>query len=374
MSKSKKRRAEKVAARRAAQGLPVGDMLTRISDIAKVERETGTGYKGSVTNGWYRHNGEITYDPNLDSRRNGNGQIGRQIFYATPKKDEETFHCESAEIEGKCPIMQVPEVHVPYGMWDTFIELADSCDTEWLALLLGRLNVAENRYEVTGFYFPPQTATGTSVDVPTNGPDPRPGTIGAIHSHVKMQAFWSSTDKAHSNWPLEIVINARGEYAALVRFQLKCGGYTKQDSKVMLEGERPDPLGWTELSQAFAQGARLARTKGSAKEDSSEIPIKVPVQTALSLVGGNGGMSSGANSLTDTVPDDGSAAHEPPDQTQECYECKGVGLVDPPVNEYGYIGAGIFEPDICGKCNGWGRLLNGQAISAQAPPDLTRVQ
>jgi hypothetical protein len=371
----KARKAQREAARRAAQGLPVGDMLTRMANLAKGDARP---YSHNVNTGWYRQNGEIVYDPNLDSRRNSQGG---HMFHSSAKQDDETFTCASTDVEGKCPIMQVPEVHVPYEMWDTFIELADACETEWLALLKGEFNTERNVYEVKDFYFPPQTATGTSVSVADGprAPAPQAGTIGAIHSHCKMGAFWSSTDKAHSNWPLEIVINAKGEYAALVRFQLKCGSYTKQDAKVMLLGQRPeppDPPFWAELSAAFAQGAKLTRTKGRAREDDPEEPEETGGQRPLALVSEQPlTQIVSEQPMSEQVPDDSSAAHEAPlDQTEECPKCQGVGLVELIDSAMAAMyGVGDVEPDICGKCNGWGRLMNGKPISAQAPADL-RVQ
>src|SRR5205814_10442916 len=127
----------------------------------------------------------------------------------------------------------VPDILIPITMWECFLSCCKEYDTEWIALLKGKLdkdNEGKDAYKIESFYFPPQVASGAHVDVPT-GVRPKPGTIGAIHSHVDMGVFWSGTDTDHSNWPVEIVINRRENYEALSRYQLKCGEWAKGQAK-----------------------------------------------------------------------------------------------------------------------------------------------
>lgn len=199
--------------------------------------------------------------------------VGEEMSRTKKKNDPYTFHVssssnedgvfkcvDSGEVTEKCPLNpKVPRVYVPALMWETFIHATKAYDCEWIALLFGKLgknDKNEDAYLIEKFYFPPQVASGAHVEVPT-GVRPRPGTIGAIHSHVAMGAFWSQTDKDHSNWPVEIVVNRKAECKALVRYKLKCGEWAKGDSEVWLEGAALNPVIKKELDQALAKGSQL---------------------------------------------------------------------------------------------------------------------
>lgn len=176
-------------------------------------------------------------------------------------QEDGVFKCaDSGEVTEKCPLNpKVPRVYVPALMWETFIHATKAYDCEWIALLFGKLgknDKGDDSYIIEKFYFPPQVASGAHVEVPT-GVRPRPGVIGAIHSHVGMGAFWSQTDKDHSNWPVEIVVNRKAECKALVRYKLKCGEWAKGDSEVWLEGAALNPVIKKELDNALAKGSQL---------------------------------------------------------------------------------------------------------------------
>jgi len=190
----------------------------------------------------------------------------RFTFYQ--KKDEAVFHCaEANEITTKCPLNPaVPSILIPITMWECFLACCKEYDTEWIALLIGKLDKdsqGKPAYKIDKFYFPPQTASGAHVDVPT-GVKPRPGTIGAIHSHVNMGVFWSGTDTAHSNWPVEIVINRREQYESLSRYQLKCGEWAKGKSEVLLTGSYVGKAIDSQVKAAFIAGEAL--DKANRKE------------------------------------------------------------------------------------------------------------
>ncbi len=189
----------------------------------------------------------------------------RFTFY---KKDEAVFHCaEASEIVAKCPLNPlVPHILIPITMWDCFLSCCKEYDTEWIALLIGKLgkdSTGAAAYIIDKFYFPPQTASGAHVDVPT-GVKPKPGTIGAIHSHVNMGVFWSGTDTAHSNWPVEIVINRKEEYESLSRYQLKCGEWAKGKSEVRLTGSYVNHAIDAQVKAAFAAGDSLDKVNRAA--------------------------------------------------------------------------------------------------------------
>jgi proteasome lid subunit RPN8/RPN11 len=158
--------------------------------------------------------------------------------------------CEVADVKG-CPIVKEPIVEIPCGMYQAWIELANSFDTEWMAYLIGTIDAITGRGKVTEMYFPPQSASGAHVEMPDEGFRARPETIAAVHSHVKMEAFFSKTDEDHANWPIEIVVNARGESKMVMRVRLECGRYSRVHGKVMLTGLSANQVYIDQLKQAM---------------------------------------------------------------------------------------------------------------------------
>jgi len=413
---SKRTRRERKQARLASvavssagneSAIVTGNMVERMTTLAK--RDSSSGWSPW---GWRQENGHSVYDPEHDERlksggangyggyvrsysgygggysersSGGNSNGNAHLFHVSqPKQDEHTFHCAAAasdEISG-CPIAHKTEVYMSNKLWYALVELCGQIDSEWIALLFGK--VEDGNYHISHLYFPPQTATGTSVDIPT-GIAPKAGVIGALHSHVNMNAFFSQTDKDHSNWPLEIVLNAKGNYEAIARQQLKCGSWSKPDAKVLLEGGK-----WSELKissklrmltifvealeRAFAAGKRRAAKGASVavEDDSQEVDTTARIATdkigsaqllpvsqadGLSESSGPYGNGTSAHMLTS---DDGSELADA--NLEECSNCEGIGLVDERIG-------GFDSTAICPKCNGWGKLLDGKPISAQGPPE-----
>jgi len=146
-----------------------------------------------------------------------------------PIKSADTFTCDDSDI---APCSQAPKacVFMPGDMYINFIHLARRFNTEWLAYLKGTKSTdpktGEIMWEVTDFYFPPQKVTATHVDIPDSY-RVEDGTIGDIHSHVGMGAFFSTEDKKHFNWPLHMVINRKGETDIAIAHTLGCGKTTR---------------------------------------------------------------------------------------------------------------------------------------------------
>jgi hypothetical protein len=113
--------------------------------------------------------------------------------------------------------------------------MAMAVDTEWLAYLTGEQD--GNVIVIDGMYFPDQRVTGAHCEA-VDGYELRPRTIGTVHSHVRMAAFWSQEDKAHWNHPAEIVINARGESKAVIYSKLDCGRMSRVDAKIQVTGRK----------------------------------------------------------------------------------------------------------------------------------------
>ncbi len=133
-----------------------------------------------------------------------------------------TFRCDLGDVKG-CPIAPKAVVMVSADLANSWICLARRFDTEWIGYLLGERD--GDVFSVHDTYFLPQVAGAAHCDnVDTRGAI-RKGTIGAIHSHVSMDTFFSQTDLDHANWPLEIVVNRKGSVLAATRVRLGCSKY-----------------------------------------------------------------------------------------------------------------------------------------------------
>lgn len=153
-------------------------------------------------------------------------------------KTDDIFTCDGdpdhALVKG-CPITpSAPKVNIPILMFRQWVFLAEQFDTEWIAYLKGRL-LEDGNYSITAFYFPKQIANGAHVDVAEDAVIEE-GTIGSVHSHVGMSAFFSGEDEKHFNHDVELVVNRDGNICANVRIKLQCGRDARKDTTVMLTG------------------------------------------------------------------------------------------------------------------------------------------
>src|SRR5579859_4457998 len=158
---------------------------------------------------------------------------GWSMQTTTQPKGSDTFTCAVDGVSA-CSRAPVPKIHVDARIWEGIVGLCQRFSTEWLAYMIGTKD-AEGNYEIKGLTFPEQTAGGAHV---RRGDDPDfrvpEGTIGAIHSHVRMSAFFSTTDVAHANWPVEVVVNAKGEYETSVRVTLPCGESMRRKADILI--------------------------------------------------------------------------------------------------------------------------------------------
>lgn len=257
----------------------MGDMAARMTAIVKTEVNGGHvghtnvdsrlpvhygGYQSD--NHWQREMGDWRQQHDIT---NGYKPIDSQ-------KDDHIFNVVSNDVMKECPIAAVPKVYVPAKLWAEWINLAEDYDTEWLAYLIGRFVKDDDgsRYEITKIYFPPMRATGSHVEVDDDFTGYQPNTIGAVHSHVKMGVFFSEEDKRHSNWPVEIVVNAKGEGKVQVRQQLECGRYAKNYSEILTTNGRADVRYQAALDKAFEAGDRLHAARVAKKQ--TEVGYRTP--------------------------------------------------------------------------------------------------
>jgi len=156
------------------------------------------------------------------------------------RKADDTFTCDPDMItnpkdrKGGCPIVAQPVVEIPNIMFCQWKHLAGVFSTEWIAYLKGSLRATDGVWVIDSMYFPKQKANGAHVDAEDG--ECLPGTIGSVHSHVNMQAFFSTEDVQHFNHTIEMVVNRSGDVMAVVRTELECGRFSRVVAKVMLYG------------------------------------------------------------------------------------------------------------------------------------------
>lgn len=131
-----------------------------------------------------------------------------------------------------CPIAARPSVEVPLEMYQTWVHLAKTIDTEWMAYLKGRIE--GERVIIDSMYFPNQIGTPSHVEAKDG--EVQEGTVAAVHSHVGMDVFFSSEDVAHMNHHMELVVNRRGDLIANGRTTLACGRFHRGTADIKLVG------------------------------------------------------------------------------------------------------------------------------------------
>ncbi|KKK63999.1 hypothetical protein LCGC14_2988630, partial [marine sediment metagenome] len=177
-----------------------------------------------------------------------------QGFTSIGVKKEAYWTCDG-DVAG-CPIAPKPKIVMPLEMFQSLWQLTALSNNEWIGYLIGK--VENGRAVIEKVYFPEQTVTGASCEVPTEV-KARPDTIGAIHSHVGMEAFWSKTDEDHANWPVEIVLNRKGDYKALMRVKLDCSRWSRVDCKLTVSASLPSKAMLESLEESIKKGREHAK-------------------------------------------------------------------------------------------------------------------
>jgi proteasome lid subunit RPN8/RPN11 len=162
---------------------------------------------------------------------------------ARSKKPSDTFTCaEGLEIsnlatdgKGGCPIAAKGRVEMPHNMFRNWVYLASKYDVEWIAYLIGHQRPEDGCWIITDMYFPKQRCQGAHVEV-IGDDQVRPNTIGSVHSHVAMDAFFSKEDIDHFNHPVELVVNRHSKLCSAILQKLECGRFTRIAAPVYLTG------------------------------------------------------------------------------------------------------------------------------------------
>ena len=196
--------------------------------------------------------------------RGGNHNQTLPVVTLPQADNDDEWSSECLRVRG-CPIASTDvKVEVPLRIYNQWVFLANQFSTEWIAYLIGQQADSEtHNWQITDFYFPKQVATGAHLDVDKEWlrDNAKPNTIGSVHSHVGMRAFFSSEDEKHFNHAVEMVINRSGDMCANIAIRLECGRSSRMGTKVI----------WTECETelALAQQLREAIVEESAHRQST---------------------------------------------------------------------------------------------------------
>lgn len=186
-----------------------------------------------------------------------------------PAVDTKTWRCEA--LMG-CPLEKQqtkPDIVMTSEMYYALVDLARAVETEWFGYMQGEMDGRTATLRTV--HFPPQKATHTHCEPLEDARAPE-GTICAVHSHNTMKAFFSSTDDGHANWPIEIVLNAKGEIAGRMRVPLRCGEYELVNARVLLSGTTLADEYTPALKEALAAGAAVVAAE-KAQTQASYTPM-----------------------------------------------------------------------------------------------------
>lgn len=205
-------------------------------------------------------------------------------FLSLRKEKEKDFSINCNSVTA-CSRKPKGEIRFTSETWFSLIQLCSEIDSEWMGYLTGTIEPPLALVE--GIYFPLQNAAGAEVS-PIGKPEILPGTIGCIHSHVAMNAKFSSTDRDHANWPIEIVINVKGEYEASMRTQLPCGEFMRVESEVLLETSEVHKRWKGEVKEAIAVGDRIRKEEEQKRALEMETLRSVSIQSSSQWEGVKG--------------------------------------------------------------------------------------
>lgn len=149
--------------------------------------------------------------------------------YPLPPEDENIWETNLEEIYA-CGATQKPRVAIKDNVLIKILFFLNKYpDLEWAGDLIGEFITNENLYKITDFIIFEQEVTGASVHRKETISSK---TIGLIHSHNKMKAYFSAKDDSDSNPNHNVAIcvahskeeNHIGfEYAVEARIKTPCG-------------------------------------------------------------------------------------------------------------------------------------------------------
>lgn len=197
-----------------------------------------------------------------------------------------TVECDDLSGDKKCPVAKQPKLSIPRAIYEDWRGLCRAFRVEWQAHVVGKYDESAGLAEVESFYFNPQVVSAATVTNVESLCEYRPGTIGCVHSHVDMGAFFSGQDVAHANWPVEIVINSRGEIKCIFRLKLECGRYARVPARVVTVGTPTPPPSFDALKDALTKGIEWEAGRRNSSQSEHTQAAPAPAQEAPAQSGG----------------------------------------------------------------------------------------
>lgn len=193
---------------------------------------------------------------------------GGNVIHYAPAASRDTFTVIEPPPITACSLALVEKIELPNVMWHRWLYLAKAFETEWIAYLKGHKREADGVWEITEMYFPKQKVTPSHVDAEDG--EIQDGTIGAVHSHVAMSAFFSQEDVKHANHTIELVVNRKGEFDSAVRIQLPCGNFMRVKATLTVTGMEEDVAAVEQLegkiiSTTRSTGFHTKNSRGSGR-------------------------------------------------------------------------------------------------------------
>lgn len=199
----------------------------------------------------------------------------------TTKKDDSYTSRSSAWDTGyealedeECPDMDVDRTLILYN--SVYFKIRSMMDEmnrkEWMGYLKGFED--DGDIYIEDIYIPEQTVTSANVNNEEEQPE---DSIGMVHSHHSMGAFWSGTDRSsiiHQN-KANMVVDSDMEMEATTLVDLPCGRTAVVDADVLVMNEGDDFEDWAEeqedkiqtktYSSSYSYKKRKTKKKGTKK-------------------------------------------------------------------------------------------------------------
>lgn len=237
--------------------------MKKLRPIEEITREGGY----SIVNGTLVAPGKMSISPKSipyfgKEIEPAEAKLNNKIVYIYKDAvlDPEWFEDYEEENMTKGSCGAVKKTYSTRTFWETDMEIIDGCgkvakdfhifimplakakieslmkeykSLEWLAYLIGEIDWEKEKAVVRDLYIPEQTISAAAVN---NVGPVNMETVGVIHSHHSMGAFFSGTDDDYINQNNDIsIVVAHDGMKAQVRAKTPCGAYAIVDASVSID-------------------------------------------------------------------------------------------------------------------------------------------
>jgi hypothetical protein len=126
----------------------------------------------------------------------------------------------------------VSKVYMPMDIWNKIMAITTSLDTEWGGYLKAQKD-DNGDWKIQNLVVPKQKAGAAFYEVDKSE---NKDYEGVVHSHVDMNASFSSIDEEYinANHEFSIVVNKSAQMSVVIRVKLPCGMYNYAESSVVI--------------------------------------------------------------------------------------------------------------------------------------------